>query len=69
MIGKQLSTVSRSGKKGSPKEYYTLECLLYILKNVGLQHSVYVRQAAVSISTQTKFLSGFHHFFGFPLLG
>uniref|UniRef100_A0A182T8M0 Paf1 complex subunit Cdc73 N-terminal domain-containing protein n=1 Tax=Anopheles maculatus TaxID=74869 RepID=A0A182T8M0_9DIPT len=35
-----------SGKKGAPKEYYTLECLLYILKNVGLQHSVYVRQAA-----------------------
>jgi parafibromin len=35
-----------SGKKGAPKEYYTLECLLYILKNVNLQHSVYVRQAA-----------------------
>ncbi|XP_055594284.1 parafibromin [Uranotaenia lowii] len=35
-----------SGKKGAPKEYYTLECLLYILKNVALQHSVYVRQAA-----------------------
>lgn len=33
-----------SGKKGAAKEYYTLECLLYILKNVGLQHSVYVRQ-------------------------
>lgn len=36
-----------SGKKGAAKEYYTLECLLYILKNVGHQHSVYVRQAAV----------------------
>uniref|UniRef100_U5EWV0 Parafibromin n=1 Tax=Corethrella appendiculata TaxID=1370023 RepID=U5EWV0_9DIPT len=35
-----------SGKKGQAKEYYTLACLLYILKNVGLQHSVYVRQAA-----------------------
>lgn len=35
-----------SGKRGAPKDYYTLECLLYILKNVGLQHSVYVRQAA-----------------------
>lgn len=35
-----------SGKKGAPKEYYTLECLLYILKNVGLQHSVYVRQVS-----------------------
>lgn len=38
----------RSGKKGAPREYYTLECLLYLLKNVQLQHSVYVRQCAVS---------------------
>lgn len=37
-----------SGKKGAPREYYTLECLLYLLKNVMLQHSVYVRQCAVS---------------------
>lgn len=37
-----------SGKKGAAKEYYTLECLLYLLKNVLLQHSVYVRQCAVS---------------------
>lgn len=36
----------RSGKKGAPREYYTLECLLYLLKNVLLQHSVYVRQCA-----------------------
>ncbi|XP_047997634.1 parafibromin-like [Leguminivora glycinivorella] len=28
------------------KEYYTLECLLYFLKNVHLVHAVYVRQAA-----------------------
>ncbi|KAG5678367.1 hypothetical protein PVAND_008049 [Polypedilum vanderplanki] len=35
-----------SGKKGEPKEYYTLECLLYILKNVGINHAVYIRQAA-----------------------
>ncbi|XP_036673173.3 parafibromin [Drosophila suzukii] len=35
-----------SGKKGAPREYYTLECLLYLLKNVMLQHSVYVRQCA-----------------------
>ncbi|ALC47106.1 hyx [Drosophila busckii] len=35
-----------SGKKGAPREYYTLECLLYLLKNVLLQHSVYVRQCA-----------------------
>lgn len=30
---------------GSIKEYYTLECLLYLLKNINLQHPVYVRQA------------------------
>lgn len=36
-----------SGKDGTPKEYYTLECLLFILKNISLTHPVYVRQAAV----------------------
>ena len=35
-----------SGKDGAPKEYYSLECLLYLLKNITLQHPVYVRQAA-----------------------
>ncbi|KAF0712092.1 parafibromin isoform X2, partial [Aphis craccivora] len=35
-----------SGKDGPPKEYYTLECLLFLLKNVTLTHPVYVRQAA-----------------------
>lgn len=35
-----------SGKNGSLKEYYSLECLLYLLRNVLLQHSVYVRQCA-----------------------
>ncbi|XP_018576046.1 parafibromin-like [Anoplophora glabripennis] len=29
----------------TPKEYYTLECLLFILKNVSLVHPVYVRRA------------------------
>jgi hypothetical protein len=38
-----------SGKDGAPKEYYTLECLLFLLKNVTLSHPVYVRQAAVSL--------------------
>jgi hypothetical protein len=38
-----------SGKDGAPKEYYTLECLLFLLKNVTLTHPVYVRQAAVSV--------------------
>lgn len=36
----------RSGKDGTAKEYYTLECLLFILKNINLTHPVYVRQAA-----------------------
>ncbi|XP_060527053.1 parafibromin [Cylas formicarius] len=36
-----------SGKEGiRGKEYYTLECLLFILKNVSLTHPVYVREAA-----------------------
>jgi len=35
-----------TGKDGSPKEYYTLECLLYLLNNINLQHPVYVRQSA-----------------------
>lgn len=35
-----------SGKEGTTKEYYTLQCLLFILKNVHLTHPVYVRQAA-----------------------
>lgn len=41
--------VFRSGKEGAAKEFYTLECLLFLLKNVSLSHPVYVRQAAVSI--------------------
>ena len=38
--------VRGSGKNGTPKEYYTLECLLFFLKNVKLFHPDYVRQAA-----------------------
>ncbi|XP_013166495.1 PREDICTED: parafibromin [Papilio xuthus] len=37
-----------SGKEGNNKEYYTLECLLFILKNIQLTHPVYVRQAAAA---------------------
>ncbi|KAJ0181118.1 hypothetical protein K1T71_003203 [Dendrolimus kikuchii] len=37
-----------SGKEGSVKEYYTLECLLFILKNIQMTHPVYVRQAAAA---------------------
>ncbi|XP_037513576.1 LOW QUALITY PROTEIN: parafibromin-like [Rhipicephalus sanguineus] len=35
-----------SGKDGAPREYYTLQCLLFLLRNVHLSHPVYVRQAA-----------------------
>ncbi|XP_042881118.1 parafibromin-like isoform X1 [Penaeus japonicus] len=35
-----------SGKDGAPKDYYTLECLLFLLKHVGLTHPSYVRKAA-----------------------
>lgn len=38
----------RTGKEGIPKEYYTLDCILFLLKNVILQHALYVREAAVS---------------------
>lgn len=33
-------------KKGQPREYYTLECILFLLNNVHLSHPVYVRRAA-----------------------
>uniref|UniRef100_A0A2P2I2X2 Parafibromin-like n=1 Tax=Hirondellea gigas TaxID=1518452 RepID=A0A2P2I2X2_9CRUS len=35
-----------SGKDGATKDYYTLECLLFLLKNVTLNHPAYVRMAA-----------------------
>ncbi|XP_063864650.1 parafibromin-like [Scylla paramamosain] len=35
-----------SGKNGRPDFYYTLECLLYLLKNVNLSHPAYMRKAA-----------------------
>lgn len=35
-----------TGKDGIPKEYYTLDCILFLLKNVQLQHALYVREAA-----------------------
>ncbi|KAL3279058.1 hypothetical protein HHI36_016573 [Cryptolaemus montrouzieri] len=38
--------IHRSGKDSTPKKYYTLECLLFILKNISLTHPVYVRIAA-----------------------
>jgi len=46
MFDSKLSLYFSSGKDGAPRDYYTLECLLFLLKNVQLQHPVYVRQAA-----------------------
>lgn len=34
-----------SGKNGRPDFYYTLECLLYFLRNTNLSHPSYVRKA------------------------
>ncbi|KAL5012136.1 hypothetical protein ScPMuIL_010687 [Solemya velum] len=35
-----------TGRDGIPKEYYTLDCILFLLKNVHLPHPLYVREAA-----------------------
>uniref|UniRef100_A0A8C5NFX2 Parafibromin n=1 Tax=Gouania willdenowi TaxID=441366 RepID=A0A8C5NFX2_GOUWI len=35
-----------TGKEGQPKEYYTLDSILFLLNNVHLPHSSYVRRAA-----------------------
>lgn len=37
-----------TGKEGQPKEYYTLDSILFLLNNVHLPHPSYVRRAAVS---------------------
>ncbi|XP_013421430.1 parafibromin-like [Lingula anatina] len=37
-----------TGKDGIAKEYYTLDCIIFLLKNVQLAHSLYVRQAAAA---------------------
>ncbi|KAM7538457.1 hypothetical protein Aperf_G00000066248 [Anoplocephala perfoliata] len=37
-----------TGKDGAPKDYYTLDCILYLMRNVNLPHSKYVRQAATA---------------------
>lgn len=34
-----------TGKDGRPKDYYTLECLAFLIKNRDLQHSMYVKNA------------------------
>uniref|UniRef100_H0Z159 Parafibromin n=1 Tax=Taeniopygia guttata TaxID=59729 RepID=H0Z159_TAEGU len=35
-----------TGKEGQPREYYTLDSILFLLNNVHLSHPVYVRRAA-----------------------
>ncbi|CAH8478256.1 unnamed protein product [Schistosoma mattheei] len=35
-----------SGKEGTPKDYYTLDCVVHLLKHIDLPHTQYVRQAA-----------------------
>nr|VZI30092.1 unnamed protein product [Spirometra erinaceieuropaei] len=37
-----------TGKDGTAKDYYTLDCIVYLLKNIELPHSQYVRQAATA---------------------
>uniref|UniRef100_A0A8W4FBY7 Parafibromin n=1 Tax=Sus scrofa TaxID=9823 RepID=A0A8W4FBY7_PIG len=37
-----------TGKEGQPREYYTLDSILFLLNNVHLSHPVYVRRAAVT---------------------
>ncbi|KAH7996035.1 hypothetical protein HPB51_026427 [Rhipicephalus microplus] len=46
-LGNVVGYIAGSGKDGAPREYYTLQCLLFLLRNVHLSHPVYVRQAAV----------------------
>lgn len=41
-------SVFSTGKEGQPKEYYTLDSILFLLNNVHLPHPSYVRRAAVS---------------------
>ena len=44
--------VSRAGKDaGQTKEYYTMECLLFLLKNVDVIHPEYMRRAKVSTNS------------------
>ena len=39
-----------TGKEDRPKDYYTLECLVYLVKNRDLQHPMYVKTAGVRIN-------------------
>lgn len=50
-----VSWFYRTGKEGQPREYYTLDSILFLLNNVHLSHPVYVRRAAVSRPYKTLF--------------
>ncbi|GAB1597652.1 parafibromin-like [Argonauta hians] len=43
-----------TGKDGICKEYYTLDCILFLLKNVQLAHPVYVGEAAAADVTVVR---------------
>ena len=48
-----------TGKDGIAKDYYSLDCILFLLNNVALPHALYVRQAAVSASNTCQLYSKF----------
>ena len=48
LIDTHFISFHSTGKEGQPKEYYTLDSILFLLKNVQLSHPIYVRRAAVS---------------------
>ncbi|XP_012494395.1 PREDICTED: parafibromin [Propithecus coquereli] len=43
-----------TGKEGHPREYYTLDSILFLLSNVHLSHPVYVRCAATENITAVR---------------
>ena len=45
-----------TGKDNTAKDYYTLESIIFLLKNVDLQHANYVKKAGVSDSSEENFL-------------
>ncbi|KAL5483780.1 hypothetical protein EMCRGX_G020194 [Ephydatia muelleri] len=47
--------IYRTGQAGTPKEYYTLESLLFLLKNVSLSHPMYVQRAGAQSIPVIKF--------------
>ena len=47
MMTYRVFSVCSTGKDGISKDYYSLDCILFLLNNVALPHALYVRQAAV----------------------